>query len=108
MSMSISRGVRLIPIARALQPRAVVVNSFRRYTTGDGFPGGSDDQASQIAKNPIVQKLSKSPRALESLRKTGEVLRERGYGQSGEKPSVWQQMKLLSDSKVREQLVESM
>lgn len=107
---------------RSLAPRGLKVATFRsnallcrqtklfssnRVVCQEFPPGFTPEQAQQLARTPLVQKISKSPKALQQMTKTMDLFVERGYVKPGESPGLMTHFKILTDSKIREQLSES-
>lgn len=103
-----SRGLK----AAASRSNTIVCRQNRLFSSNrvvrqESPPGFTPEQAQQLAQTPLVQKISKSPKALQQMTKTMDLFVERGYVKPGESPGLMTHFKILTDSKIREQLSES-
>lgn len=65
------------------------------------FPELNQDQIDELMKNPLISKLAQSPKTLEALHDTAQLLQEKGY--TGE-ITMMKQVKLMMDSEVRNKM----
>lgn len=100
-------ALRLLRTARPVAARLTVspARSFSaaRAARKDEFemPELNQEQIDEIMKNPLISKLAQSPKTLEALHETAELLQNKGY--TGE-ITMMKQVKLMMDSEIRDKM----
>ncbi|EPQ32244.1 uncharacterized protein PFL1_00441 [Pseudozyma flocculosa PF-1] len=90
-------------VRRSVAPTAQLPPAFGRRTNSSSSSGGNGLPSSWPPLPPGFEKVTQRPSAIEAIRNLVEIMKKNGIDMSsGEKPSMFQMMKLASNSEIRE------